>query len=307
LEKDGSVTHCLYDTLVFNKIKKIMGGKVRLMVSGSAPISSDVLNFLKVCFCSPIIEGYGQTEGTATEFFTEPADSLSGHVGGPVLATEYKLVDIPEMNYTSQDKDENGSPTPRGEIWVKGNIVIPGYFKNDEKNRETFTKDGWMLSGDIGMIVGPNKRLKIIDRKKNLFKLSQGEYIAPEKLENFYKLSHPSISVCYVYGDSLKSCLVGVINVDSHQLEKFAKEFGLEGSTADVLSKSPAVKKQYLILMDKIAKEKKLNSLEKLKDIHIEIVPFAELGLMTEAFKVKRQDIKVFYKKLFDQMYAKLN
>lgn len=307
LKEESAYTHWLYDRLVFGKLKAIMGGRVRLMVTGSAPISQEALDFLKVAFCAPLLEGYGQTEATALEFITYRQDPDAGHVGGPSLVNEFKLVDIPEMNYTSKDVDAHGHPAPRGEIWVRGPNVIPGYYKQDDKNAETFTSDGWMKSGDVGMIYSEKRRLKIIDRKKNIFKLAQGEYIAPEKLENIYKLAHPSVAAVYVYGDSLKSCLVGIVNMERPALLKFAKEFGIEGDNADQLAKDPKIKKKLLELFDALAKEKKLNGLERLKDLHIELETFQSLGLLTEAFKIKRVDIRDHYKPIFDTMYAKLN
>ena len=84
LHADGSVTHGFYDRLVFNKAKAILGGNVRIMVTGSAPIAADVLDFLKVCFCCKIIEGYGMTESGGGSFLTMPNESRSGHVGGPI-------------------------------------------------------------------------------------------------------------------------------------------------------------------------------------------------------------------------------
>lgn len=125
LEKDGSVTHGLYDRLVFNKFKAILGGRVRKLVTGSAPISKDVLGFLKIAFCCPILEGYGQTETTAAATVTVAEDATSGHVGGPVVCMELKLVDVPEMNYFSTDEID-GKPHPRGEICFRGHNIIPG-------------------------------------------------------------------------------------------------------------------------------------------------------------------------------------
>lgn len=305
LKSDCSYNSNVYDSLVFNKMKAVMGGRVRLMVSGSAPISKEVLDFLKIAFCAPLLEGYGQTEGTALEFITRDDDPEAGHVGGPGLANEFKLVDIPEMNYTSQDVDAQGNPTPRGEILVRGPNIIPGYYKLDEKNKEAFTEDGWLMSGDVGMVYSDKRRLKIIDRKKNIFKLAQGEYIAPEKLENAYKHAHPSVSAVYVHGDPLQSYLVGVVNIEGKQLVGMAREFGIEGEDPDKLANDPAMKKKVIGLFDDIAKEKKFNSLEKLKDIVIEPKSFQEMGLLTEAFKVKRVDTRDKYKKAFDDMYAK--
>lgn len=176
LQNSGTYTYGFYDKAVCNKFRAILGGQVRLMVTGSAPISVDVLNFLKVCFCCPVLEGYGQTEGSAASCLSLPQDTVAGHVGGPLPCLKIRLRDIPEMEYTSQDK-----PYPRGEICLKGPSIFEGYFKNAEKTAETL-EDGWLRSGDVGAIL-PNGAVKIIDRAKNIFKLAQGEYIAPENLK----------------------------------------------------------------------------------------------------------------------------
>ena len=98
------------------------------------------------------------------------------------------------MNYFHTDNP------PRGEICIKGGQVTPGYFLNPDKTRESITEDGWLMTGDVGL-VNPDGSLKIIDRAKNIFKLSQGEYIAPDKLENIYSNS-PWIMSAWVYGDA---------------------------------------------------------------------------------------------------------
>jgi long-chain acyl-CoA synthetase len=92
-------------------------------------------------------------------------------VGGPSVNVEFKVVDVAEMNYTSKDKDQEGNLVPRGEVWIRGPGVFQGYYKDEEKTKEALTEDGWLRTGDIGQI-NPNGSLKLIDRKKNIFKLS---------------------------------------------------------------------------------------------------------------------------------------
>lgn len=118
LERGATYTHFTYDKLVMNTMKNMIGGRVKIMVTGSAPISGDVLKFLKVCFCAPILEGYGQTETSAASTITKQDDPEVGHVGGPLECLKIKLRDIPEMSYLHTDED------PRGEVCFKGPSVF---------------------------------------------------------------------------------------------------------------------------------------------------------------------------------------
>lgn len=136
------------------------------MITGSAPIAKEVMDFLKVAFCCPILEGYGQTEVCGGATGTLPNDAFSGHVGGPNTALKIRLRDVPEMGYTSRD-----IPHPRGEIQFKGVSAFKGYFRNPEKTAEAFDEDGWVCSGDVGE-VRDDGSIKIIDRAKNIFKMS---------------------------------------------------------------------------------------------------------------------------------------
>ncbi len=179
-----------YDALVFNKFREILGGRVRSMVTGSASISNEVLNFLKIAFCVQIKEGYGQTESAAGISGTWSNDPEAGHVGAPGPSVEVKLIDVPDMGYRSTDVDENGNPKPRGEILFRGHNAFKGYYRQPQITRETIDSEGWVYTGDIGQFDTKKGVLKIIDRKKNIFKLSQGEYIAPEKVENKIVQSH---------------------------------------------------------------------------------------------------------------------
>ena len=201
----------------------MLGGRVRLMISRSAPISSDVIDFLKICFSAYICEGYGMTETSAGSCITYPDDPETGIVGGPLQNVKLRLRDIPEMGYLSTNDP------PKGEVCFWGPSIMKGYFRNPEKTKEAFHND-WLLSGDVGMIK-PNGALKIIDRAKNIFKLSQGEYIAPEKLENVYIQSEWAAMV-WMYGDSLRDFVIGFIVVDPERIAKYCKETGKEFTEA---------------------------------------------------------------------------
>jgi long-chain acyl-CoA synthetase len=228
LNKDAAYTHTLWDRLVFKKTKELFGGRVRWMCTGSAPISSEVINFLKVAACCPIFEGYGQTESTGFSYVTSGRDPVSGHVGGPTQCIEVKLVDVPDMKYLSTDKGG-----PRGEVCFRGPGVFLGYYKDVEKTKEAVDSDGWLHSGDIGQFL-PNGALRIIDRKKNIFKLAQGEYVAPEKVENIY-LRAKGVAEAFLHGDSLQSYCVAVIVPKKENVMEWALEAKLENLTFEEL------------------------------------------------------------------------
>ena len=105
------------------------------------------------------------------------------------------------MQYLSTDKDEKGRPSPRGEIWLRGSGVFMGYYKDDVKTKEALTEDGWLKTGDVGQLHPETRGLKIIDRKKNIFKLQQGEYVAAEKVENLYQKCE-YIDEIFLHGES---------------------------------------------------------------------------------------------------------
>lgn len=191
LHKTGEYKHLIWDTLIFNRIKASLGGNCRLIVIASAPIERDVVEILKVCLCAPIILGYGQTEVCGAAFISSCYDSHANHVGGPIKCLEIQLSDVQELNYSVNNRNAStGELEPTGEILMRGPIVFKGYL-NDEKNTsESFDKEGWLLTGDVGVILtGNGNAIRLIDRVKSIFKLSQGEYIAPEKIENILSKS----------------------------------------------------------------------------------------------------------------------
>ena len=222
--KTGKTTHFIYDKLIFNKMKNVLGGKMRSMVSSSAPISPDVLDVLKACFCCPITEGYGQTETCAGGCVSNLDDNLSGHCGAPWFCSELKLIDCPEMEYFATDKDVEGNPMPRGEVCYRGTNVTQGYFKAPELTKKSLDSEGWLHTGDVGQFL-KGGRLRIIDRISNFFKLQQGEYIAAEKLENIY-IKCPYLAQIFVYGDGMRNYLVALGTLDSPSALKWAEVSG---------------------------------------------------------------------------------
>jgi len=288
-ENGGHYTHRVWDNIVFKQMQSALGGNCKYMLTGSAPISNEVRRFMKICFACPFVEGYGQTEGLGSQFISRPEDPEFGHVGGPLPMLEFKVKDVPEMNYFSTDTDEEGNLTPRGEILSRGANIISGYYKNKEKTDAAIDEDGWLHSGDIGMI-RPNGSLKIVDRVKNIFKLSIGEYIAPDKLQEIYKTVR-GCSDIFVYGDSLKSVLVAIIFSEKPELLSVAKDLGIEG-TFEELCANPKINEHFV--KDLLAKQKEsgLKGFERIKKLILTPKSFEELDLLTTTFKIKRHVAK---------------
>nr|KAF6303397.1 acyl-CoA synthetase long chain family member 5 [Myotis myotis] len=286
----------LWDKLIFAKIQDNLGGKVRIMVTGAAPISSPVLEFLRAAMGCPVFEAYGQTECTAGCTFTLPGDWRPGHVGVPLACNHVKLEDVPDMNYFSV----NGE----GEICIKGVNVFKGYLKDPEKTAEALDKDGWLHTGDIGRWL-PNGTLKITDRKKNIFKLAQGEYIAPEKIENVYSRSGP-VQQIFVHGESLRSSLVAVVVPDSEVLPTFAAKLGVKGSFEE-LCQNQIVKEAILEDLQKVGKEGGLKSFEQVKSIYLHPEPFSiENGLLTPTLKAKRGELSKYFQTQINSLYENM-
>lgn len=294
----GSVSHFLWDRVFFKNVQSRLGGRVRFMISGSAPLSPQVMEFLRIAFACEVLEGYGQTETSAGATITEVNDYTIGHVGVPFPCNDCKLVDIPEMSYTSKDQ-----PFPRGEICFKGHNCFREYYKMPDKTAETIDVDGWVHTGDIGMWDAQG-RLKIIDRKKNIFKLSQGEYIAPEKIENVYA-NNNYVAQAFVYGDSLQSTLIAVIVPDEEVLKGWAKENKMADKSFAELCSADEVNKFILKTVQAHGKAHDLKGFENVKAIYLESELFSvENNLLTPTFKIKRQDVQAKYQKELASMYA---
>ncbi|KAK9835226.1 hypothetical protein WJX81_007254 [Elliptochloris bilobata] len=289
----------LWDRLVFSKIKARVGGEVRLMTTGASPISAEVMDFLRICFGATVIEGYGMTETACTICMTAPGDTSSGHVGGPLACCEVKLADIPEMGYTTADR-----PHPRGEICVRGPTVFQGYFKDEVQTAEILDADGWLHTGDVGTWL-PGGRLRVIDRKKNIFKLAQGEYIAPEKIENVYMRS-PLVAQCFVYGDSLCAALVAIVVPDPEALLPWAAGRGLPQDLGRLCS-DPSVTAAVLRSMLEEGRAAKLRGFEQVAAIRLTPDAFSvENGMLTPTFKLKRPQAKAAYEEAVQEMYSML-
>lgn len=285
-----------WDKLVFRKMHAMMGGNVRIMITGSAPLSPEVFNFCRAAFGCYFMEGYGQTEATAACTVTYPGDTEIGHVGPPIPSNFVKVVDVPEMNYFAKDK--------HGEVCVKGPNVMSGYYMQPEKTAEAIDSDGWLHTGDIGQWL-PNGAMKIFDRRKHIFKLAQGEYIAPEKIEQIYVRS-PLIAQIFVDGNSLKSSTIGIAVPDPDTFVAWAAKHGHTGDIS-ALCKLDAVKDAVMADINDVGRNAGLKSFELVRGLVLWPELFSvENNLLTPTFKAKRNELRKMFAKQIDEMYSHL-
>lgn len=293
----------LWNKIVFSKFLDNVGGRLRMMASGSAPLSPDVHDFLRVCFGVPVIQGYGLTETCSSGAVQSPTDMHTARIGAPFPSMEMKLVDVPDMGYTSNDK-----PYPRGEIWCRGGPVSIGYYKEPEKTAEAFV-DGWFATGDIGVIY-PDGSFAIIDRKKNLIKPPHGEYIALEKLESVYR-NCAFVETILVFVDSYHHHCVCVVVPNREPLIEWAtKNSSLV--TAPVtdfaaLCKDPAVLKHVLHELQHTGRILKLKSIEVVRALRLLPDQWTPQNLyLTAAMKLNRNYIITQVRPLIDEMYDEI-
>ena len=287
-----------WDKLVFKPIREGMGGRLRLVVIGAAPLDPAVMTFMRCSLGCVICEGYGQTECVCPCTLTLPGDSSTGHVGPPLSSAYIKLVDVPDMEYYAAEGT--------GEVCVKGPTVFKGYLNDPKQTSEATDSEGWLHTGDIG-VWNPNGTLKIIDRKKHIFKLSQGEYIAPEKIESVYTRS-PFVSQIFIHGDSLKSGLVGVVVPENDIIFVWSREHNIRGTSLKDLCEDDRVKKAILDDLQNIGRREGLKTFEQVKDIYLSPESFTiDNGLLTPTLKTKRPECRRMFASYLEDMIRSLD
>ncbi|KAK8803494.1 hypothetical protein WA158_001188 [Blastocystis sp. Blastoise] len=302
----GSNYHWFYDNFVFNTVKATIGLDAdRLTISGSAPLSTEVLDFFRCVLGGIVVEGYGSTETAAATGLQVGWDYSCGNIGGPLACCDFKVVDVPEMNYFTTDRYHNDIPClARGELCIRGYNVSPGYFENPEETAAAFDSEGFFHTGDVAVIL-PNYSFKIVDRKKNFFKLSQGEYVAAEKLEIIYGNS-PFISQIFVYGNSLENYLVAIIVADEGYTKKWARDNNHSDLTFKQITDLDEYKNALKQDLARLFTENGLRGFERIVKFEIETEAWSsDNGLLTPTFKLKRNAVKAKYEQELNTLYTK--
>lgn len=288
----------LFD-IVFKRIKAATGGQLRVILNGGSPVSRDTQVFISTLI-APMLIGYGLTETCANTTIVEYSHFEYGVAGPLVGSVTCKLVDVPEAGYEAKNN--------QGEVLLKGASITSEYYKNEKETKEVFTEDGWFKTGDIGEWT-PNGSLKIIDRRKNLVKTANGEYIALEKLESTYRSNPLVLNLC-VYADQSKVKPIAMILPNEQHFkpflvdEKVYSEDELKDKELSVLCHDKKVISAALKSLLATGKSQGLKSIELLQNVVLiddEWTP--QNGFVTSAQKLQRRKILEAYKSEVDKAY----
>ncbi|XP_029962602.1 long-chain-fatty-acid--CoA ligase 4 [Salarias fasciatus] len=290
----------LCNALLFGKVKKLLGGRVRMMLSGGAPLSSATQRFMNVCFCCPVGQGYGLTETCGAGTITEVADISTGRVGAPLICCEIRLRDWAEGGYTSKDL-----PHPRGEILIGGPNVTMGYYRAESNDQDFFVDENgqrWFCTGDVGEIY-PDGCLQIVDRKKDLVKLQAGEYVSLGKVESALK-NCPLIDNICAYANSDQNYVISFVVPNQKKLTELAKQRDITGTWEEICT-HPDMEREVLKEIKEVAANIKLQRFEIPVKVVLSPEPWTpETGLVTDAFKLRRKELKNHYLDHIERMYG---
>jgi len=292
----------IMDKLVFKSIRALLGGRVRAILSGGAPLSPSTHEYLRAVLGVDLLQGYGLTETCACGSITHFEEMSAGTVGPPVQSVRMKLVNWEEGNYRVTDK-----PHPRGEVYIGGGNIAAGYYKQPEKTAEDFFTDRsgrrWFKTGDIGEIDRFGV-VKIVDRKKDLVKLQFGEYVSLGKVESVLKGCPVVANVC-VYGDSTKSYVVAIICPVRETLEAISARIGKPDLTFEQACQDRDVTGAVLREISSHGKQMRLEKFEVPGAVCLTSEEWGpESGLVTAAMKLKRRPLQERYQEDINRMYG---
>ncbi|KAF4724389.1 Long-chain-fatty-acid--CoA ligase 3 [Perkinsus olseni] len=312
----------VFDMLIFNKFKHILGGNVVVALSGGGPLAATVQRWVRTAFGCQVIQGYALTETCAGATLQMEYDYRPGVVGPPVPGAEISLrscvgadgepevLDKRGRPYLNTDtEDSNGNPClGRGEVLIRGPVVTDGYYKLPEKTAEAFRKDGWFLTGDVGVWY-PDGSLGIMDRVKNLVKLHGGEYIAMENMELIYGGSQYVDAVnggIMTYGDGTLDRPVALVQVNELSLTQWAKTEGVQFESIQDLIKDPKAEEEVLKSLLECHENGGLSGIEKLAGVGLVCEPWtAQNKCLTATNKISRHAVIARDGEILERVKAK--
>ncbi|CUV05766.1 unnamed protein product [Cryptosporidium hominis] len=310
------VKHWLYDSLSFKKISNVLGGKIKFTLSGAAPLDEHTQRDIRALLRTHVVQGYGTTEALAA-FCPEFTDLSVNNVGGPIPCIEFRFLSIPEMDY-----DAKSYPI-RGELLIRGTTIFKGYLKQPKETAEAIDKDGWLHTGDIAELTDSGA-IRIIDRRKHLFKLSQGEYISPETLENIYIAHSQIVGQMFITAKTTESVIVAVIVPDSEFVKDWSKKNGVTISSdwqtqfkqicTEANTKyfeenaNTPLREEIIASLKHVEDQQGIKGFKKVNDFYLECDGFTvENGLLTPTNKLMRHKANKVYLDKVEKLYVIIN
>ncbi|PPJ57595.1 hypothetical protein CBER1_04809 [Cercospora berteroae] len=292
----SSVGTNIVDNVVFKKVAEATGGKLRICMNGGGPVAKETQRFISMCI-APMISGYGLTETAAMGALMDPLSWTDTSLGEIPGSAEVKLVDFADAGYFAKNNP------PQGEIWIRGPSVTSGYLDLPKETEESFTSDGWFKTGDIGEFDSYGQ-LKIIDRKKNLVKTLNGEYIALEKLESVYRSTKIVQNIC-VYAAQDKNKPIAIVVPAEPALKQLASDNGIEGNGLEDLCHNKKINNLVLKAMQDTGRKQGLAGIEIIEGVVLADEEWTPQNqLVTSAQKLNRKGIMEKYQKEIKQAYG---
>jgi long-chain acyl-CoA synthetase len=286
----------IWDKIVFGKIQAAIGGNATELIMAGAAVEPAIHDFFQVVMGAPVRNGYGCSESGTGNICSPDSVKLSkpGVVGGPLINAMCKLEPVPEF-----DDPECG------QVCIGGECVCSGYLHDEETTKGLFVDEErrWVRTGDVGRWE-PGGYLRIVDRVRSIFKLSQGEYVSAEMVTQAYEETVPYIQQLYVYGDSGRSCLIGFIVPKRAEVAKFLGKETITNEEFAAACNDPKLKEAVLEQMNAAAKAKGLFGFQWVKAIHLDPREWsADNSLLTPTLKVRRKALGDFYAKEIEAIY----
>lgn len=271
----------LADKLVLAKVRDRFGGRVRFFISGSAALNPDVAQWFNGAGLT-ILEGYGMTETSSAATVNRPYAQRTGTVGWPLVGTEVRIADD-------------------GEVLMRGPGIMQGYHDNPEATAEALDEDGWLHSGDIGEL-DERGFLRITDRKKDLFKTSNGKYVAPSLIESTFKGLCPYVGQLLVHGEG-RHFVTALVTLDPDAIKPWAEANGLSGASYEEIVSSAQARDMVQSYVDEL--NEGLNKWERIGKFTILGQDLSvEDGDLTPSLKLRRKVVSDKYRGEIDGMYA---
>ncbi|CAH8603985.1 unnamed protein product [Dicrocoelium dendriticum] len=307
----GKFNHAsVADKLLFKKFRQALGGRVCAVISGGAPLPSEISRFMRAALNCPVIEGYGSTETCGAVSLTFLGEPDTNTTGGIIPGIEVRLADVPDMGIVASRDNV-------GEICVRGLRCTEGYYKDPVSTAQLLDEEGWLHTGDVGKWTSVGA-LKVVDRCKNMFKLTQGEYIAAEKVEGIYQCCS-LVQFALLDGDSSRTFAVVIVYPDFVALRSELTKAGVLASSnassngASVSSRSSdeelcsalEVRKFVLIKLNTLGRERGLKGFEMAKSIHLTSQAFTiDNGLLTPTLKIARYRAREQFRQTIKNLYT---